>query len=83
MYEGPNPVEVLEKLLGTGEEPSHDAVAGGSSIREEDLELEPDFGGLSLKALTGAEAQESEQSHPPETKHRLNGDCRSMICHVA
>lgn len=69
-------MEVLEKLLSTGEHTENNVGPQGNSIRDEDLELEPDFGGLSLKELAESEAQESNQAANSVSRPQLAGDCR-------
>jgi len=71
-YDGPSPVEILEKLLSP--DADGDAVPSGAPlgdfIRDDDLQMEPDFDGLSLKQLAEAEARETTlelSRKPPET----------------
>lgn len=66
---------MLDKLLGTGEEPEKHAAPRGSSVREEDLELEPDFGDLSLKELAEAEAEESDSTSKSTPRTQVAGGC--------
>ncbi|KAI0899957.1 Vps52-domain-containing protein [Annulohypoxylon nitens] len=59
IYAGPDPVEILSTVLGDDERPAKSTTKPGvesiSSISTEDLQLEFDFGGLSLKELALSE----------------------------
>ena len=52
VFNGPDPTDLLEKLLTSEVE---DQSPSQSFITEEDLNLSPDFGGLSLKELAESE----------------------------
>lgn len=84
IYAGPEPVEILSTILGDDERPAKSTTKSGvesiSSISAEDLQLEFDFGGLSLKELALSEEpaadgvgvyrpQAAEECMPPLT-HR-------------
>jgi hypothetical protein len=73
-FNGPDPVDVLEKLLDVQPE---EQTRSQSFVKEADIDLEPDFGGLSLKELGSAEADQEDGSS--KTPSRQNGvqDCRS------
>ncbi|PFH62718.1 hypothetical protein XA68_12396 [Ophiocordyceps unilateralis] len=49
--EGPNPLDALEKLLGSDRDGDSTVGAQITTLVERDIEFDPDFGGLSLKAL--------------------------------
>lgn len=61
VYEGPDSIEILERLLRL--EDGEDAGTGkhGGVIKEEDFQLDPDFGGLSLKELADSETQDDDE----------------------
>jgi vacuolar protein sorting-associated protein 52 len=75
VHDGPSPEAILEKLLGTKSE------GGGQnqphSITDEDLELECDFGGLSLRELA---AEKSPRS--PEARQHLSSAQNCEIANV-
>ncbi|RYO75484.1 hypothetical protein DL766_002571 [Monosporascus sp. MC13-8B] len=62
-YAGPDPVEVLNQLLGNGAEDYVSAENPSTSITDSDLELEFDFGGMSLRELALSEDPVTEGSY--------------------
>ncbi|KAI1090175.1 Vps52-domain-containing protein [Rostrohypoxylon terebratum] len=98
IYAGPDPVEILSTVLGDDERPAKSATMPGvgaiSSISAEDLQLEFDFGGLSLKELALSEEpaadgvgvyrpQAAEEYDRDKTKfedlHRSIGACDEIL----
>lgn len=67
-------MDVLEKLLDVQPE---EQTRSQSFVTEEDIDLEPDFGGLSLKELASAETdQEDDTSKTPSRQDGVQ-DCMS------
>jgi hypothetical protein len=67
--DGPNPLEVLEKVLGSegkglgkSSKPVVE-VTGASNTAQDDFELELDFGGLSLRDLATGEPPNAKKEH--------------------
>ncbi|KAI6083153.1 Vps52-domain-containing protein [Hypoxylon rubiginosum] len=68
IYTGPEPVEILEKLLGDNRQNASAAkspIGPSSSISAEDLQLEFDFGGLSIRELALSEESAIEEGDDP------------------
>lgn len=85
-FHGPDPVDVLEKLLQLQPD---EKTQSHSFVTEEDIELVPDFGGLSLRDLASSGADQDEgiskassrQSGPQDCKLRLHPDGYSPSAH--
>lgn len=60
--QGPDPVDVLEKLLAADSEVVGKTQSRASLITQEDLALDFDFGGLSLQELAAAESGQNATS---------------------
>ncbi|KAI0158428.1 Sac2 family protein [Pestalotiopsis sp. NC0098] len=73
-YAGPDPTEVLDKILGQGLGDGSEQSA--STITQDDLEQPFDFGGLSLTGLALSEepAGESASVHRPQTVEEYERD---------
>ncbi|ETS82536.1 hypothetical protein PFICI_04412 [Pestalotiopsis fici W106-1] len=73
-YAGPDPTEVLDKILGQGQDEAHEQPT--STITQHDLELQFEFGGLSLTSLALSEepAKESSSVHRPQTVEEYERD---------
>ncbi|KAI1775332.1 Vps52-domain-containing protein [Hypoxylon cercidicola] len=79
IYTGPEPVEILEKLLGDdGQNASttKSAINPTSSISAEDLQLDFDFGGLSIRELALSEdsAIEGDGAYRPQAAEEYERD---------
>lgn len=72
--DAPDPVEVLEKLLGPLPAGTNIQSAGIRPITEADLELEFDFGGLGLRELASSSPGRRDAASKPQTIQ----DCRSL-----
>lgn len=73
-FNGPDPLDVLEKLLDVQPD---EQTRSQSFVTDEDIDLEPDFGGLSLTELASAETdQEDDASRAPSRQNGVQ-DCRS------
>ncbi|KAK6064407.1 Vacuolar protein sorting-associated protein 52 B [Seiridium cupressi] len=74
-YSGPEPVDILNKLLGEGTADG-DNQAAPTAITQEDLELDFDFGGLSLTDLVLSEdaIEESAIVHRSQTVEEYEQD---------
>ncbi|KAK6073099.1 Vacuolar protein sorting-associated protein 52 B [Seiridium cupressi] len=74
-YSGPEPVDILNKLLGEGTADG-DNQAAPTAITQEDLELDLDFGGLSLTDLALSEdaIEESAIVHRSQTVEEYEQD---------
>lgn len=59
---GPDPLEVLEKLLGSNSHNKGSSRNSDGHITEDDLDFDFDFGGLSLKELAASGTPESAPS---------------------
>lgn len=80
IYTGPEPVEILEKLLGDdGQNASTTRSANdpASSISAEDLQLDFDFGALSIRELALSEdsATEGDDAYRPQAAE----ECMSPV----
>lgn len=72
-YDGPSSLEILEQLLGTP-----DDTAPHSSITDDDFQLDPDFGGLSLSELAKSEAPETQHVSAPRAPAQPQ-DCMLLL----
>ncbi|KAK9424965.1 putative Vacuolar protein sorting-associated protein 52 A [Seiridium unicorne] len=74
-YSGPEPVDILNKLLGEGTTDGDNQTAP-TAITQEDLELDFDFGGLSLTELALSEdsIEESAIVHRSQTVEEYEQD---------
>lgn len=75
LYQGPSATEVLEKLLRSGGSDESEFTQKRSSVQEEDLSLEPDFGGLSLQELAKAEAHEENVTLSSPLRSQSGEEC--------
>lgn len=76
VYDGPDSLDILDKLLSAGTDSDDTPNQHGSSIKEEDFELEPDFGGLSLKELAELEPPEDDVVPGPTPRSQTAEDCK-------
>lgn len=82
-YEGPDPVDILGRVLGTSTSESADDDGLVPSITVQDLELDSDFGGLSLRAFAEAEPltvnHVNAQPPRPQTIEECKSPCKVIL----
>ena len=79
MYQGPDSLEVLERLLKSGDDSEPILEQDRSPIKEEDLALEPDFGGLSLKQLADSDTKNGDGTLQSPLRSQSGEECESLI----
>lgn len=72
VYGGPDSLQVLEKLLRT---PDDDEARQGTFIREDDFDLDPGFGGLSLKELASSNSQQDDTTLSATPRSQTVQEC--------
>ena len=75
VYEGPDALEILEGLLSSGVDDESGIGEHGGAIKEEDFQLDPDFGGLSLRELANSETQDNSTFSIPSPKSQSAEEC--------
>lgn len=71
-YDGPDPLETLDKIIGDSS--SGNENKRSVSINVEDLELDVDFGGLSLRDFATSREEDGDVARPP-TQRQTAAQC--------
>ncbi|KAI2473107.1 Vps52-domain-containing protein [Annulohypoxylon bovei var. microspora] len=78
IYAGPDPIDILSTVLGDGKQHAGSAtkstVESVSSISAEDLQLEFDFGGLSIRELALSEESAIDGVYRPQAAEEYDRD---------
>lgn len=76
VFNGPDPGEVLARLLQTQ---SLETPHPQSFVTEEDLDLVPDFQGLSLSEIASSQTNQDDESLPSQSQLSHPQDCRCPV----